>query len=321
MELRIEDGQALDLGTAALVDEASGWDLRMEGWNLFLNGGESGDGRAGGIDVDLLDLDLQYEELLRKNQLLYFFFFDSYGCPLSDWWWYGIDGTHTLFSNYHTYVVRQGDRSWAWQMLDYYRDIDGTAVAGYPSFRWRELGVGDSPIQVAEVDATAGGLDADADDPDNRWAYFDFDRGELDLSDEQSLDETAWHLAFKRFRVKSNSGPSGPGGVVSLDWDQDRSETPEDVLMFSPSTELPRFEARAAAWLDEPTDAFEEDRVRPVIERWHDGSGEAATVDHARWFLVGDRDGELLAKLRVLDLEAPTPDGPGAVTLQWALLD
>ncbi len=323
---------ALDDGAPAWLDlqtgeaDEDGWDLRAEGWNLFLNGGESGDGRAGGIDMELLDLSLPFEELNRKNQVLYFFFYDSYACALSDWWWYALDGTHTLFSNYHVFVVRRGGRDFAVQVMDYYAVIDGAAEAGYPEFRWAEIPTdGGEPVIIdEEVDATAGGLGADPDDPANRWTYFSFDEGVIELSDADSLSDDRWDLGFKRFNIKSSSGPSGPSGVVTVDFDLDRGEEAEDVLGFTPSGELPRMLQRIDAWDPDGQHAFAEDAVRPVVRRWYTGApgtGSPPQLDEGRWFLVSDRTGLLLAKLRVIDVVGEDPGGPESITIEWAVLE
>lgn len=316
----------LDLGSDHEVAEEDGWDIRIEGWQLFLNGGESGEGKAGGIDMELLDLTMEFDELLRKNQILYFFFYDSYACALSDWWWYALDGTHTLFSNYHSYVVRRGERDFAFQWLNYYRVIDGAAAAGYPQFRWAEVpSAGDDAVIVEEdIDATAGGLGADHDDPENKWTYFSFDAGVVELSDEEALQDEGWDLGFKRFYVKSNSGPSGPAGVVTTDFDADRGETAEEVLDFTPSSELDRFEDRIALWNpDEPT-PFEVDDIQPVIDRWFTGLPGSETsppsLDENRWFLVSDRSGEELAKFRVTSFVGEGEDAPEELSVEWAVL-
>ena len=122
------------------------------------------------------------------------------------------------------------------QILDYYRVTDGAVEAGYPEFRWAEIPTdGSEPmVEVVDLDATAGGVSADADDPANRWTYFSFDAGEVELSDEEALTSTDWDLGFKRFNIKSNSGPSGPAGVVTVDPDRGRGETGEEVLEFTP---------------------------------------------------------------------------------------
>ncbi|MEE2828252.1 MAG: HmuY family protein [Myxococcota bacterium] len=327
LELDGSSPRFVDITAAAEVQEAEGWDIRIEGWGLFLNGGESGTGRAGGIDMELLDLTMDFEDLHRKNQVLYFFFYDAYACALSDWWWYALDGTHTLFSNYHTYIVRRGDRDFALQWLDYYQVIDGAAAAGYPQFRWAELPPdGSTPlISVDELDATAGGLGSAPEDPSNKWTYFSFDNGILDLTDEEAAVDPDWDLGFKRFYVKSNSGPSGPGGVLTTDFDADRGEEPEEVLDFTPDNQLDHFEARMAAWDPSTPTPLAVDAIRPVLDRWVLGlpgsETNPATHDPSRWFLISDRSGEAVAKFRVLSFEGSDAVSPDRITLEWAVLE
>ena len=315
------DALYLDFATG-VVDGTGDWDLRLDGWNLFLNGGESGPGKAGGIDMELLDLSLQFEEMRRRNQVIWFFFFDSYACALSEWWWYALDNTHTLFSNYHPYVVRRPDGDYMVQLLDYYKVVDNVAVAGWPEFRWARIP--EDPTLVPEVfvdqvDATAGGLGATADDPTNRWAYYRFDEGVVDLSDAEALEDPSWDLGFKRFNIKSNSGPSGPGGIVTADSDPERGEQPDDVLLFTPSNQESYFLDRAAAWQQQPTAAFQQDDVLPVLRRWHTGTpgeGDVALTE-GRWFLTTDRTAEPLFKLRVVEVEGDDPAGPDRIVLEY----
>ena len=68
-----------------------------------------------------------------------------------------------------------------------------------------------------------------------------------------ALADSSWDLGFKRFYIKSNSGASGPGGIVTTDFDFDRGETAEEVLTFTPENELARFEDRIAVW--QPSEA------------------------------------------------------------------
>lgn len=316
----------VDFASGELVEESAGWDLRLAGWNLFLNGGESGPGKAGGIDMELLDLDLQFEDMNRRNQVIWFFFFDSYACALSDWWWYALDGTHTLFSNFHPYVVRRGGVDYMVQILDYYDVVEGAAEAGFPEFRWAE--VPDDPatapdLQTQQINAQAGGLGADADDPANRWSYFSFTDGVLDLSDAEALASDAWDLGFKRFNIKSNSGPSGPAGVVTADTDPERGEQPDEVLEFTPGNQAGYFGDAIEAWAQGGDADFREDDVLPVVRRWHHGrpgSDTPPTLWEGRWFLVTDRSGEPLLKLRVVDFEGEDPAGPESLRIEFGFI-
>ncbi|MCP4872692.1 MAG: hypothetical protein GY898_28710 [Proteobacteria bacterium] len=317
--LTLTAGETLDLIDGAGTADA--WDIVFDGRDLFLNGGESGDGRAGGIDMRLLDLELPFEDLNRKNQILYFFFYDSNASALSDWWWYGLDGTHTLFSNFHVYFVRRDGREFAVQILDYYRVIDGSAEAGYPEFRWTEVGT--DATFVEDIDATAGGLGADASDPANKWTYFSFDGGVVDLTDEEALDSDAWDLGFKRFNIKSNGPPSGPAATETYDFDAARGEDEDDVLGFTAEGQEGWFDDRVDAWDPDGSEEFTQDSIRPVLRQWWTpgDAGEPALVD-GRWFLVSDRSGGLVAKLRIIDRASGGSDATfDEVTLEWAVLE
>lgn len=59
-------------------------------------------------------------------------------------------------------------------------------------------------------DATLTRVDAT---DDARWVYFDCDTG-AEVSPEDPTNSDAWDLAFQRFRVISNGGVSGTGGVI-----------------------------------------------------------------------------------------------------------
>jgi hypothetical protein len=75
----------------------SNWDLHVDGWNLFLNGGASGAGSGAGIPFRDLDPDLTFEQVNREQDILYFLFQDDYGSVLSKWWAYGLRGGHTVY--------------------------------------------------------------------------------------------------------------------------------------------------------------------------------------------------------------------------------
>lgn len=311
----LQQGEALRFSDDG-VPAADGWDLRLVGWDLFLNGGESGSGLGGGIDMELLDLDMRFEELERRNQVLWFLFYDSYACALSTWWWYALDGTHTLFSNYHVYAVRRDGVDWAVQVLDYYREVEGAAVAGWPELRVAPFD-GGAERHEFDLDATAGGL-APTGGPDDRWTYLRLPDTILELNDADAAVSADWDLAWKRFQVKSNSGPSGPGGVLTADFDEDRGESAEDALSFDRENQSQWFEDRLAAWDGGANLGFRPDAVQPVIRRWLVGEpGDSTlTVDPDRWFLAVDRQGGEVYKVRVTAVEGSEVAGAGSVTVE-----
>lgn len=68
---------------------------------------------------------------------------------------------------------------------------------------------------MTKVDATAGGFGASADNP---WIYLRFTQGgaeRVDVDDLDALESTDWHVAFKRYLIRLNSGTSGPSCVTA----------------------------------------------------------------------------------------------------------
>ena len=99
------DADTLAVGTIDALDanqgtgvqvNADNWDLHVDGWNLVLNGGASGQGSGAGIPFRDLDPDLQFEQVNREQDILYFLFQDDYGSVLSNWWAYGLRGGHNV---------------------------------------------------------------------------------------------------------------------------------------------------------------------------------------------------------------------------------
>lgn len=63
------------------------------------------------------------------------------------------------------------------------------------------------------IDATGGGMT-----PITSYVYARFtDDGlvKVDISDEDALESTEWHIAFRRFVLRLNSGVSGPGSITA----------------------------------------------------------------------------------------------------------
>ncbi len=70
----------------------------------------------------------------------------------------------------------------------------------------------DGDSLLITVDASAGGTAGGSDNP---YVYVDISTGEsLQISDVDSLESSAWWLAFKRTVVRTNSGNSGPGPLM-----------------------------------------------------------------------------------------------------------
>ncbi|MGM0556270.1 MAG: HmuY family protein [Myxococcota bacterium] len=66
-------------------------------------------------------------------------------------------------------------------------------------------------VTTLEIDASAGGSSASADNP---FVYVDLSTGEkVEVTDLEAYSNTEWDLAFKRVVIRTNSGDSGPGDI------------------------------------------------------------------------------------------------------------
>jgi hypothetical protein len=66
-------------------------------------------------------------------------------------------------------------------------------------------------VFTATIDAAAGGMNASRSRP---FVYIDLETGaRVDITDLESLESTAWDLAFKRVLIRTNSADSGPGQI------------------------------------------------------------------------------------------------------------
>ena len=87
------------------------------------------------------------------------------------------------------------------------------------------------------VDATAGGYN-NADK--NPWVYVRFNANgtasRVDIDDETALEDMTWHLAFRRFIIRVNSGDSGSscvGAAAMLGYSyQDLATVPDGMRYF-----------------------------------------------------------------------------------------
>lgn len=69
---------------------------------------------------------------------------------------------------------------------------------------------------VTHIDASAGGY---GNSQSNPWVYVQFTETgavKLDLSDEEALGSTDWHLSAKRFNLRLNGGSSGTSCVGAM---------------------------------------------------------------------------------------------------------
>ena len=326
LDIDMSDGEAwvsMREGRVLVASEVTddNWDLHVDGWNLFLNGGASGPGNGAGIPFRDLDPDLTFEQVNREQDILYFLFQDDYGSVLSTWWAYGLRGGHTVYSRFHRYWLHDAGRWWKLQLLSYYELVDAAPQAAHMGFRWQEvLESGNGEVRELTVDATAGGISAAPDDPLNQFRYVNLESGEITrLSDESAATSSEWHIGFRRFYIRLNGGTSGPRGVASYDQDADVEESDEGLLEMTPESALASFEA--LSWSDRPGESvLVEDEIAPILIGWYSGNPGAGASALPIPFLASTANDSDRAKLRVTSLVDGDQDSPQSIALEYALL-
>lgn len=108
-----------DLGSGDVGSEAD-WDLRMEGFTIRLNGGVSGDGRAGAIATgepfeEIDDPASEHPRAFRQDAFSGVF-------AQNPWYRYNLEGNHQIWPLYDVYLVQRGDALHKVQLIGYYNE-------------------------------------------------------------------------------------------------------------------------------------------------------------------------------------------------------
>ncbi len=172
----------------------------------------------------------------------------------------------------------------------------------------------DNSMRTIEIDASAGGFRAPADDPKKKYTYFDLDTGAIiELTDAEAESNMDWDVAFKRTKPKINGGASGPGSAKGAladaqdeFYDTDGSPNASTFFSATPEFELASFEAvTTAEGLD-----FSADRKSPEIvndggeKSWfsYDHVTHSLSANPNAWNLVRGADGSSYAKMHVTEI-------------------
>lgn len=108
----------LDLETGAEVGAADDWDVMLEGWDVRVNGGVSGDGQAGAV--------LSGESFAAitdaSNVPAVVYAGDAFGGAFvtSEWYRYDLAGGHQIWPTFQVFLVRRGDTVYKVQLVGYY---------------------------------------------------------------------------------------------------------------------------------------------------------------------------------------------------------
>lgn len=300
----------LAIVTPADPKTSTDWDLQLSGWDVLTNGGVSGPGMCQGFGP--IDTSVFFDATAPDVPFLYA---DTTGGAF--YRWYSYDGTtHSLYSRFHVYGVRDGARQWKVQLLGYYGDVMGAPVAAIYSVRWAEVtSSGSMPTQtLTNLDGTAGFPNVTDQTPNECLDLGTGARVMLAPADQKT--SMAWHLCFRRDKISVNGELGGPRGVVAIDFDFDKTptETIDAVKTRTAQSEQARFDALSFADFSGKT--LRGDRVISAYsELWIDRTKTPiAPRDGA--FLQYAADGKRKYVVGFPRFEGATADGPGTVVMR-----
>ena len=110
--------QYLDLETGSVVTESDGWDLWLTGFYILVNGGVSGEGRAGAV---LTDEDFgTIADVSGAPASVYAA--DKYGGVFAEhrWYRYNLQGNHQIWPTFDVFLIRSGEDTYKVQLTSYY---------------------------------------------------------------------------------------------------------------------------------------------------------------------------------------------------------
>jgi hypothetical protein len=289
---------ALDL--AGTGETSIAWDLALQGRDVFTNGGVSGPGNSSAFGP--LSAPTFLSDSAPDTPLL---LKDRAGGPLLDWYDYAGE-SHQLYSRYHVYGLRDGERRFKLQLLGYYAEELGAPISAHYSLRYAEVlpdGSNGEIIVLSKIDASAGGSKDNEDEPS---ACVDLDSQEVSLLRPDDASESdAWHLCFRREAVSVNGGRSGPRGVESVDLQAADSpnETEKEIQARTAASELAVFEAVDFDTLDDDALGWRVDGVATAFaDLWLEPGSEPLALSDTVWLVVA-ADGVTKHLVKLEDLQ------------------
>ena len=236
---------------------------------------------------------------------------DKSGGAFIRWYFYEGAPNHALYSRYHVFGVKDGDKVYRVQVLGYYGKRDGAPVSALYRIRYAE--VGQPPKEAVDLDGTAGGTtggDAPAE-------CIDLGSGQrMMLTAADARASRAWHLCFRRQDISVNGEIGGPRNVGALDFDVDKvaNETFDEIAVRTPESELARFDAVTAANFANQT--FRGDRIVSAFSGlWTERGAVPAAPGKFAWLVVG-ADGKTRHLLGFSRFEAATTTSPGTIVMR-----
>lgn len=308
----------VELGTPAEVtakgngESSIAWDIAFQGRDVFINGGISGPGSSkafGPLSAPTYLSDTAPEVPLMLQ--------DRAGGALLDWYDY-VGTTHQLYSRYHVYGLRDGERFYKLQILGYYGELQGAPVSALYRVRYAEVladGLGDLH-EVSGIDAIAGGSKDDDSVPSS---CLELDTEEISsLTPAEAAESDAWQLCFRREGIAVNGGLSGPRGMEAVDLQADLTadETEAQIKMRTAASEQAVFDDADFAALSDPALVYRADGVVTAFsQRWLEPGSEPLALSDSVWLVIG-ADGASQYLMRLSDLSGDPATGPATLRLE-----
>jgi len=320
IDVEVDVPTLVQLSTASVIhvdgdyQASADWDLAFQGWDVFTNGGASGVGKGGAFGP----LPFTYFLAGEDPTDVPFLIEDKAAGAFRDWYVY--DGKwHTLYSRFHTYGVRRGDRVFKVQLLGYYGEVQGAPISALFQLRYAEVtpGANGALVVVQNLDATAGGLGGEANAPST---CLTLGTGEQQaLTPQAALESSSWDLCFRRDSVSVNGGLGGSGGVTAVDLDaaEIEGEILDNVKVLTPEGEAASFDAVDYDTLTAPELKYRGDRiVSAFTDAWVDRSVEPPTLPQDSTWLVVGADGKSRYLLGFTGLKNSTAQAAGTVVMR-----
>jgi hypothetical protein len=284
-----------------------GWDLAFEGAEVYTNSGPSGSGACLGFGP--LDPIVFIEDIAPDVPFLTP---DKAGGAFNRWYFYEGPPNHALYSRFHVFGVKDGDKLYRVQVLGYYGKRDGAPISALYKIRYGLVG---QPAQeAADLDGTAGGTNGSATSPSE---CIDLGTGQRTmLAPEAARTSSAWHLCFRRQDISVNGEIGGPRNVGAVDFEADKvaTEKIDEVVERTPENQVGKFDQINAQSFD--GQQLRGDRVISAFSGlWTERGASPLKPGKNAWLVVG-ADGKKRYLLGFSRFEGSTATGPGTVVMR-----
>lgn len=289
--------------------DSTGWDLAFTGYDIFTNSGPSGKGKSlafGPYDAIVF--------LSNTAPEAPFITPDKSGGAFLYWYKYEGAPSHALWSRFHVFGVKDGDKQWKVQVIGYYGERNGAPVPALYKIRYAEVtasGSGQTKV-VDLLDGTAGGTQGSDTEPSE---CVDLGSGvRTMLTPAAAAASSAWHLCFRRQNISVNGGTGGPRNITAVDLEAEKTpnETVEEVRTRTEASELGKFDAVNQAKLANA--AFRPDGVVSAFSGLWLAPEDKTKPRPVAWYVIG-ADGKQKFLIGFDGFEGATASSPGTVVM------